>query len=276
MSKQTEQITVARDYIQARTEIKPQLALILGSGLGALADEVQVDAAFPYDEIPGFPTPTVAGHAGRLVVGNLAGKNVVVMQGRFHYYEGHPMSRIIFPVRVMHTLDAKALIVTNAAGGLNPDFEAGDVMLITDHINTMGTNALIGPNEAEIGPRFPDMTHTYTPHLQTLALNIAEQAKISLRRGVYAAVSGPTFETPAERRYLRIIGGDAVGMSTVPEVTAAAHAGMQILGMSAITNKATGEPDQQPDSHEEVLAMAKVAGEKLVRLVREIIQAMDI
>ncbi|MFC1976201.1 purine-nucleoside phosphorylase [Chloroflexota bacterium] len=267
-------ISAARDYIQARTKIKPQLALILGSGLGALADEVQVDAVFPYSEIPDFPIPTVAGHAGRLVVGKLAGKNVVVMQGRFHYYEGHPMLRIIFPVRVMHALGAKALIVTNAAGGLNPNFEAGDVMLIIDHINTMGTNALIGPNEEEIGPRFPDMTHTYTPGLQTLALNIAKQAEIPLRRGIYAAVSGPTFETPAERRYLRIIGSDAVGMSTVPEVTAANHAGMRILGMSAITNKATGEPDQQPDSHEEVLAMAKVAGEKLVRLVREIIQAM--
>jgi purine-nucleoside phosphorylase len=276
MSEQIEKITAARDYIQARTQIKPQIAVILGSGLGALADEVQVDAVFPYSEIPGFPVSTVAGHAGQLVLGTLMGKKVVVMQGRFHYYEGYPMSRIIFPIRVMHALGANSLIVTNAAGGLNPNFSAGEVMLITDHINTMGNNALIGPNEDEIGPRFPDMTHTYAPDLRSLASNIASREEIPLQQGVYVAWSGPTFETPAERRYLRIIGGDAVGMSTVPEVTAANHAGMRILGLSAITNKATGEADQQPDSHEEVLAMAKVAGEKLVRLVRKVIEAMPI
>ena len=274
MTQQMDQINAARDYIQARTNIKPQLAIILGSGLGGLADEVDVDAIFPYNEIPGFPKTTIAGHAGRLVVGELQSKKVVVMQGRFHYYEGHPMSLIIFPVRVMHALGASTLIVTNAAGGLNPDFNAGDVMLITDHINTMGTNALIGPNEDDLGPRFPDMTHTYDPELRTLARQIAETNEIPLQQGVYAAVSGPSFETPAERRYLRIIGGDAVGMSTVPDVTAAAHAGMRVLGLSAITNKATGDADQQPDSHEEVLAMAKIAGEKLVRLVREVVQKM--
>jgi len=271
MTEQMDKISAAQDYIQARTNIKPQLAIILGSGLGGLADEVAVDAIFPYNEIPGFPQTTIAGHAGRLVVGELQGKKVVVMQGRFHYYEGHPMSLIIFPVRVMHALGAKTLIVTNAAGGLNPNFNASDVMLITDHINTMGTNALIGPNEDDLGPRFPDMTHTYDPDLRTLALQIAEDKDIPLQQGVYAAVSGPSFETPAERRYLRIIGGDAVGMSTVPDVTAAAHGGMRVLGLSAITNKATGDADQHPDSHEEVLAMAQVAGEKLVRLVREVV-----
>lgn len=276
MTEQMDLITAARDYIQARTAVKPQLAIILGSGLGGLADEVDVDAVFPYHEIPGFPQTTIAGHAGRLVVGELVGKKVVVMQGRFHYYEGHPMALLVFPVRVMRALGAGTLIVTNAAGGLNPDFEAGDVMLITDHINTMGSNALIGPNEDELGPRFPDMTHTYDPDLRILALQIAARHQIPLQQGVYAAVSGPSFETPAERRYLRIIGGDAVGMSTVPDVTAAKHAGMRILGLSAITNKATGTAEQQPDSHEEVLAMAQVAGEKLVRLLRDIVQSMSI
>jgi purine-nucleoside phosphorylase len=276
MSEQMEKIIAARDYIQARTQIRPQIAVILGSGLGALADDVQVDAVFPYSEIPGFPVSTVAGHAGRLVLGTLAGKKVVVMQGRFHYYEGYPMSLIVFPVRVMHALGINSLIVTNAAGGLNPDFDPGDVMLITDHINTMGANPLIGPNDDEIGPRFPDMTHTYAPDLRALALNVAKREEIPLRQGVYAATSGPNYETPAERRYLRIIGGDAVGMSTVPEVIAANHAGIRVLGMSAITNKATGGADQEPDSHEQVLAMAQVAGEKLVRLVREVIHAMPV
>jgi len=276
MSETIQNILAARNYIQANTQIQPKIAIILGSGLGALADEVQIDAAFPYQEIPGFAQSTVSGHAGRLIVGTLAGKKVIIMQGRLHYYEGHPMSAIIFPVRVMHALGANTLIVTNAAGGLNPDFDPGDVMLITDHINVQGNNALIGPNLDEIGPRFPDMTHTYTPELQALALEIAEREKISLRQGVYVAWSGPTYETPAERRYLRIIGGDAVGMSTVPEVTAANHAGMHILGLSAITNIATGGPDQPPDSHEEVLAMAQVAGKKLVRLVGQILEQIHI
>lgn len=274
MSEQMKNIEAARDYIQARTTVRPQLAVILGSGLGALADEVEADAVFSYGDIPGFPVSTVEGHAGRLMLGRLMGKNVAVMQGRFHYYEGYPMTQIIMPIRVLQALGARSLIVTNAAGGLNPDFDPGDVMLITDHINAMGTNALIGPNEDEIGPRFPDMTFSYAPDLQALALNISRRENVTLRRGVYAAVSGPSFETPAERRYLRIIGGDAVGMSTVPEVTAANHAGMRILGFSAITNKATGDEDQQPDSHEEVLAMAQVAGEKLIRIVRSIIEAM--
>jgi purine-nucleoside phosphorylase len=274
MNDQIEKIRAARDFIQARIRIQPQLAVILGSGLGALADEVEIDAVFPYSEIPGFPVSTVAGHAGQLVVGSLAGKKVVVMQGRFHYYEGYPMSLIIFPIRVMQALGATALIVTNAAGGLNPEFNAGEVMLITDHINAMGNNPLIGPNDEEIGPRFPDMSRAYDPDLRALALTIAKRAGIKLQQGVYVAASGPTYETSAERRHLRIIGGDAVGMSTVPEVIAANHAGMRVLGMSAITNKATGDPDQQPDSHEEVIAMAKVAGEKLVRLVRQVIQEM--
>ena len=274
MSEQMRNINAARDYIQARTTIRPQLAVILGSGLGALAGEVETDAVFPYEDIPGFPVSTVEGHASRLILGRLMGKNVAIMQGRFHYYEGYPMTQIILPVRVLHALGARSLIITNAAGGLNAHFEPGDVMLITDHINTMGTNALIGPNEDELGPRFPDMTFTYAPDLRALAMNISRRENVPLQRGVYAAVSGPSFETPAERRYLRIIGGDAVGMSTVPEATAANHAGMRILGFSAITNKATGDQDQQPDSHEEVLAMAQIAGQKLIRIVRSVIEAL--
>ena len=271
MSKQMKNILAARDYIQAKTNVVPKTAIVLGSGLGTLADELAVDAEFPYEKIPGFAQSTVEGHAGKLLIGTLAGKEVVMMQGRLHYYEGHPMSAIIFPVRVMHALGARTFIVTNAAGGLNPDFSPGDIMLITDHLNMQGDNALIGPNLDELGPRFPDMTHTYTPALQKLALSAAEQEGVSLQQGVYAAWSGPTFETPAERRYLRIIGGDAVGMSTVPEVTAANHAGMQIVGFSVITNIATGGPEQPPDDHLEVLAMAKIAGEKLVRLIRQIV-----
>jgi purine-nucleoside phosphorylase len=274
MTKQMEIINAARDYIQSRTNVRPELAVILGSGLGSLAKEVLVDTVIPYSEIPGFPESTVIGHAGQLVLGKLAGKNVVVMQGRVHYYEGHPMSKITIPIRTLQALGARSLLVTNAAGGLNPNFEPGDVMLIVDHINLMGSNALIGPNEDDIGPRFPDMTHTYAPDLRALATNIARKESIAIQQGVYVAVSGPSFETPAERRYLRIIGADAVGMSTVPEVTTANHAGMRIIGFSAITNKATGDKDQQPDSHEDVLEMALVASEKLIQLVRLVIEAM--
>lgn len=274
MNKQMKNILTARDHIQTKTNIAPQIAIVLGSGLGALADEVQADAVVPFSDIPGFAQSTVSGHAGKLIIGTLAGKKVVIMQGRLHYYEGYPMSDIIFPIRVMHALGAKTFIVTNAAGGLNPDFAPGDIMLITDHINVQGNNALIGANLDELGPRFPDMTHTYTPALQKLALDVGKQEGIGLQQGVYAAWSGPTFETPAERRYLRIIGGDAVGMSTVPEVTAANHAGMQILGFSVITNVATGGPEQPPDDHFEVLAMANAAGEKLVRLVHQVLRKL--
>ena len=274
MQEHMEQIIAARDYIQANSSLKPSLAIVLGSGLGRLVEAVEVDTSFPYEDIPGFPPPSVIGHAGRLVLGTLGGKQVVVMQGRYHYYEGHPMRTVVLPLRVMHALGAKTLIVTNSAGGLNPAYEPGEVMLITDHINAMGANALLGPNNENLGPRFPDMTHTYSPHLRQLALRIAQVQGLSLQQGVYLATSGPSYETPAERRYFRLIGGDAVGMSTVPEVTAARHAGMDILGLSAITNKATGQADQEPDDHEAVLAMAAVAGEKLVNLVQEIVQAI--
>jgi purine-nucleoside phosphorylase len=273
MNETRNQIIEARDYIQARTDIKPQLALVLGSGLGDLVDEVVVDAEFPYHEIPNFAVSTVEGHAGKLVLGTLKGKEVAVMQGRLHYYEGHPMSAVIFPIRVLQALGAETLFVTNAAGGLNPAYTPGDLMLIVDHINMMGDNALIGPNDQALGPRFPDMTNTYTPALRDLALATAAQEGIPLQQGVYAAWSGPTFETPAERRFLRLIGGDAVGMSTVPEVTAARHMGMQILGFSVITNVATGLADQPPDDHLEVLETAQRAGKTLAHLLGQIIAA---
>jgi purine-nucleoside phosphorylase len=273
MNETRNQIIEARDYIQARTRIKPELALVLGSGLGDLVDEVVVDAEFPYHAIPNFAVSTVEGHAGKLVLGTLKGKDVAVMQGRLHYYEGHPMSAVIFPIRVLHALGAETLFVTNAAGGLNPAYTPGDLMLIVDHINMMGDNALIGPNDQALGPRFPDMTNTYTPALRDLALATAAQEGIPLQQGVYTAWSGPTFETPAERRFLRLIGGDAVGMSTVPEVTAARHMGMQILGFSVITNVATGLADQPPDDHLEVLETAQRAGKTLAHLLGQIIAA---
>ena len=275
MSEIMEKIAAARDYIQARTTVKPELAMILGSGLGNLVDEMEIDAQFPYNEIPNFPVSTVHGHAGQLILGYLKGKATAVMQGRLHYYEGHPMSAIIFPIRVLHYLGAQTLIVTNAAGGLNPDIVPGDLMLITDHINVMGNNALIGPNDEEIGPRFTDMTHIYTPELRQLTLKIARKEDIDLQHGIYAAWSGPTFETPAERRYLRLIGGDAVGMSTVPEATAARHMGMQILGFSVITNVATGLEDQPADDHLEVLEVAQTAGKKLAFLLGKVIEQLD-
>jgi purine-nucleoside phosphorylase len=240
-----------------------------------LVDEVETAAVIPYEEIPGYPVSTVIGHAGQLVLGTLSGKKVVVMQGRIHYYEGYPMSRIAMPIRVLHALGAKTMIVTNACGGLNPAFSPGDVMLIIDHINAMGANPLRGPNDDSIGPRFPDMTNAYDPELQALALEVAGRLDLPLRQGVYVALAGPNYETKAERRYLRIIGGDAVGMSTVPEVLVANHAGMRVLGFSAVTNIATGEEDQPPDSHEHVLVTAKIAGERLIGLVREVLRQID-
>lgn len=274
MTEQAQQISAARDHIRALTPFEPEIALILGSGLGGLADEVEAAAVIPYDEIPYYPVSTVVGHAGRLILGTLAGKKVVVMQGRLHYYEGYPMSRLAMPIRVLHALGAGTLLVTNASGGLNPAFSPGDVMLITDHINAMGANPLMGPNDESIGPRFPDMTHAYDPQLRALAVELARQLDVPLRQGVYVGLSGPAYETRAERRYLRIIGADAVGMSTVPEVIVANHAGMRVLGFSAVTNIATGEEDQPPDDHDKVLATAKLAGERLTVLVREVLRQM--
>jgi purine-nucleoside phosphorylase len=252
----------------------PGVAIILGSGLGALADAIGADATIPYAEIPHFPHPAVEGHAGRLVVGGLEGRRVAALQGRAHYYEGYPMAQVVFPVRVMHALGARTLIVTNASGGLNPQFRAGDLMLITDHINFMGANPLIGPNEDALGPRFPDMSAPYDPALLDVARAAATGAGIELRTGVYIGVSGPSYETPAELRMMRRWGADAVGMSTVHEVIAARHCGMRVLGLSAITDMATGET-AAPITHAEVMATARRIEPVFVRLVRAIVRMLS-
>lgn len=259
--------------VRRRAPRSPGVGIILGSGLGALADVVRADASIPFADIPHFPAATVEGHAGRLLVGTLEGRAVAVMSGRVHFYEGHPMAQIVFPVRVLHALGVRTLIVSNAAGGLNRDFVTGDLMLITDHINFMGTNPLIGPNEDELGPRFPDMSAAYDPALIALAEDAAARLGIRLRRGVYLGVSGPSYETPAELRMMVRWGGDAVGMSTVHEVIVARHCGMRVLGLSAITDVATGEA-AEPVTHEAVIEAAKRLEPTFVRLVSLIVSRL--
>ncbi|MGI6226379.1 MAG: purine-nucleoside phosphorylase [Peptococcales bacterium] len=234
----------------------PQVGLILGSGLGILAEEITNPLLIPYDEIPEFPVSTVEGHKGQLVIGELSGIPVFTMQGRFHYYEGYKMEEVTYPIRIMQALGIKKLIVTNAAGGINLTFNPGTIMLITDHINLMGTNPLIGQNKADFGPRFPDMTEAYSSQLRRMASNVAEKLNLKLREGVYAALTGPSYETPAEIKFLRTIGADAVGMSTVPEVIVANHGGMEVLGISCITNMAAGVTGQKL-SHKEVVETAE-------------------
>lgn len=254
----------------------PNIGVILGSGLGALAGEVDVAAALPYSSIPGFALSSVEGHAGRLVLGTLGGTRVVVMHGRFHFYEGYDLQHVTFPVRVIRALGAHTLVVTNAAGGLNPDFQAGDLMLITDHINMLGwggQNPLIGPNDPQLGPRFPAMNPTYDPELRKIALKVAADCNIPLRQGVYIVLAGPTYETAAELRLLRQWGADAVGMSTVPEVIVARHGGMRVVGISAITNMALAESDQ-PVNHDEVLEVADRVRPQFTTLVKTLVSKL--
>lgn len=263
------------DAIRRQTPHRPRIGLILGSGLGLLADEVTEASIIPFAQVPYFPQTTVEGHSGRLVIGRLAGRAVLVMQGRIHYYEGYHMEEVVFPVRVMQALGIGTLIVTNAAGGLNPTFQTGDLMLITDHVGLAalaGHNPLIGPNDPTLGPRFVNMTSAYDPALRELALRVAQSLGLTLRQGVYVGLAGPAFETPAEVRFLRAIGGDAVGMSTVPEVIAARHGGMRVLGISGITNVAQADPAAvEGPSHEEVLQASKVLGPRLAALVKGIL-----
>jgi purine-nucleoside phosphorylase len=259
--------------VRRRAGRTPEVGIILGSGLGALADQVAADAVIPYDEIPHFPRPGVEGHAGRLVVGTLEGRAVAVMQGRVHFYEGYSLAEVAFPTRVLRVLGAGILIVTNAAGGLNRLWKAGDLMVIADHINFMGSNPLMGPNEDELGPRFPDMSQSYDPALAALAEAAALELGIPLRKGVYIGVSGPSYETPAELRMMARWGADAVGMSTVHEVIAARHAGMRVLGISAITDMATGEVVEKV-THEDVIATARRIEPVFVRLVRRIVATL--
>jgi purine-nucleoside phosphorylase len=261
----------AAGYIRARSAVKPRVGLILGSGLNPLAEAVESADVIPYDEIPNFPRPSVEGHVGRLVLGQLQQQPVIVMQGRVHFYEGYPIQQVVFPVRVMQVMGIQFLIVTNAAGGLNPDFHPGDLMLITDHLNFMGmtgNNPLFGPNDPTLGPRFPDMSQAYDAELRQIARQVADEEHIPLRQGVYAGLAGPSFETPAEIRFLRLIGADAVGMSTVPEVTVARHGRIRVLGISGISNVAIDMPtDGQEASHEEVLA----AGQQMVPRLTSVI-----
>lgn len=270
------QIDALADFIRARISAPPQIGMILGSGLGGLAEAVNHPIFLPYNEIPSWPVSTVEGHAGRLVIGELEGKQVLVMQGRVHYYEGYSITQVGLPVRVMQRLGAHTLIVTNAAGGVNPNFVPGDLMLITDHINLpgmAGLNPLYGPNLDELGPRFPDMSQAYDRQLLELARQVAGQEGIKLQEGIYIFLSGPSFETPADLRFLRAIGVDAVGMSTVPEVTIARHGGMRVLGVSGISNKANLDGNTITN-HEEVLEAGKVIVPKLTTLIRGVLKGL--
>lgn len=265
-----QRVREAAEYVAGRTSLRPEVGLILGSGLGGLADEMDDAVAIPYPSIPHFPPSTVPGHKGRLVVGLLAGRPVYAMQGRFHFYEGYPMEQVVRPVRVMARLGVRTLIVTNASGGVNESFAAGDLMLITDHINMFGTNPLIGPNEDEFGVRFPDMTDAYDKELRALALDVAKEQGLTIRQGVYMGLSGPVFETPAEIRAFRVLGADAVGMSTVPEVIAARHMDLRVLGISCVSNMAAGILPE-PLRHEDVIRVTARAGAAFGRLVRGIV-----
>lgn len=273
-----QQIDEAAQAIKDRAPHEPQVALVLGSGLSSLADAVNNAVALPFHDIPHWPTSTVAGHSGRLVFGKLEGKSVLVMQGRVHYYEGYGMSQLTMPVRVMRQLGVRTLILTNAAGGLNPAFSAGDLMLIRDHINMLGLsghNPLRGPNDDSVGPRFPDMTVPYDAELRQLAHEVAAAQGITLQEGVYAYVAGPSYETPAELRFLLTAGADAVGMSTVPSVVVARHGGMRVLGISTITNMATPDPKPgQQTTHEEVLEVGKIVVPKLTNLIHGILRRL--
>ena len=255
-----------------------RILIVLGSGLGPLADEVQSAVRIPFHDIPGFARSTAPGHGGRFVIGDLFGLPVAIMQGRVHFYEGYPAWQVTLPVRVAKAMGAQSMIVTNAAGGIHRDFAAGDVMLITDHINFLGltgANPLIGPNADSLGTRFPNMINAYDPALRQLAHEVARQEGINLKEGVYAGLSGPTFETPAEVRFLRIIGADAVGMSTVNEVVVARHAGMSVLGMSGITNVSRLSADEgEPPSHEEVLQAGQVIAPKMLTIIRGVLRRM--
>jgi len=268
-----QEIDAAVLAIQARSTTRPRVGMILGSGLGALADSVSDAVRVPVHEIPSWPVPTVEGHAGEIVIGTLESQPVIVLQGRAHFYEGHSMSRLGLPVRAMQALGAETLILTNAAGGVNPEFRPGDLMLITDHLNLIGMagqSPLRGPNLEDFGPRFPDMSQTYTRSLQELALEVASDIGMTLRQGVYVCLAGPSFETPADLRFLRAIGADAVGMSTVPEATVARHGGLKVLGISGISNKANLD-GTTVTTHEEVLAAGRVIVPKLTALIRGVL-----
>ncbi len=271
-----EQIDEVVKAIQVRTSVRPRVSIILGSGLNRLAESVEKPDLIPFGDLPHFPVSTVLGHAGRLVIGTLEGQTVFVMQGRIHFYEGYSMSQVTLPVRVMQRLGIEILIVTNAAGGVNPAFVPGDVMLITDNLNLVGMtgqNPLIGPNLDELGPRFPDMSQAYDRAICDVARSVAAKENIKLHEGIYAGLSGPSFESPADLRFLRLVGANSVGMSTVPEVIVARHGGMRVLGLSGISNKANLD-GSTVTTHEEVMEAGKLITPKMEKLIRGVLRQL--
>ena len=264
----------ATRIIRARTAVEPRIAVVLGSGLGGFADDFEEPVAIPYDEIPGFMRSTAQGHAGRMVIGKIDGIPVLAMQGRLHYYEGYSLEEVTFPVRTFGLLGIKTLVLTNASGGINVQLSEGALMVISDHLNLMGVNPLRGPNDDRFGPRFPDMSAVYSPELQELVVEEAKAIGIEVRRGIYGALSGPSYETPAEIHLLRNLGADAVGMSTVPEAIVARHMGLEVLGISCITNMAAGISDE-PINHEDVMATGDRVRETFTELLRRVIGAIN-
>ncbi|HAE29599.1 MAG TPA: purine-nucleoside phosphorylase [Flavobacteriales bacterium] len=266
-------IKLTARYLKSQISSEPRIGIILGTGLGGLVNEINIELAIPYKEIPNFPVSTVEGHSGQLIFGTLGGKEIVAMQGRFHYYEGYDMGEVVFPVRVMKFLGVNTLFVSNASGGVNPNFEIGEIMIINDHINLFPTNPLIGPNMDELGPRFPDMSEPYSKRMIAKAKEIAENHNIRISEGIYAGLTGPTLETPAEYVYIRNIGSDAVGMSTVPEVIAAKHMGMECFGVSIISD--LGVPGKIVEvTHEMVQDVATKAEPKMTIIISELIQSL--
>ncbi|MGH7499595.1 MAG: purine-nucleoside phosphorylase [Gemmatimonadales bacterium] len=269
-----DRVQTAADAIRGRSALEPQVAIILGTGLGGVAREIDVEAEVPYERIPGFPLSTVETHAGKLLLGRLGRRPVVAMQGRFHRYEGYDLQQVTFPVRVMHALGARTLIVSNACGGMNPLWGPGDLVLLSDHINLLGDNPLVGANDERFGPRFPDMSAPYDPGLRALARKVALDLGIVLREGVYIAVAGPNLETRAEYRMLRLMGADVVGMSTVPEVIVAGHQGMRTIGISIITDQCL--PDAlEPADITRIIATAGRAEPQLTRLITTLVERLD-
>ena len=268
-----EQIEDSFRYLDAAVTAKPQAGIILGTGLGGLIQSIDIHHSFSYRDIPHFPVSTVESHAGKLIFGSMGGKEVVVMQGRFHYYEGYSMQQITFPIRIMKRLGIHTLFISNAAGGMNPQFSRGDLMIIEDHINLLGSNPLIGPNHNDLGPRYPDMSEPYDKGLIKLAEEIAVKNRLGIKRGVFVAVSGPNLETRAEYRFLRLIGADVVGMSTVPETIVAVHAGIRVFGVSVITDECLPDALKKVNIRE-IIATANEAEPKLILLMRKLIEQM--
>ena len=270
-----EQLKKTIEFIAGRIDFKPEFGIVLGTGLGGLVKEIQILGTIPYKDIPNFPVSTVKGHEGKLIFGKLGSKNVVAMQGRFHYYEGYTMKEVAFPIRVMKFLGIKLLILSNAAGGVNPDYEIGDLMIIKDHINLMGDNPLIGKNDTGLGPRFPDMSDAYDKNIIRHATRIARQHNIHFQVGVYAAVTGPTFETPSEYKYIRVLGADAVGMSTVPETIVARHMDLPVFAVSVISDLGV-EGKIVEVSHDDVIDAASLVEPKMTLVIKEMIENLEL